>query len=104
MEKNIIGIATIDPTTGKILKTFGPLTKSEIEAKLVLADRTFKQYRKTTMAQRSQWLNNAADILEKDYRKFAKLMTVEMGKPIKGAMAEAKKCVLVCRYYAQNAP
>ncbi len=99
-----MGIATIDPTTGKTLKTFEPLTDSEIESKLALADATFKQYRKTTMAQRSQWLNKAADILEKDYRKFAELMTLEMGKPIKGAIAEAKKCALVCRYYAENAP
>ncbi|HAC65317.1 MAG TPA: NADP-dependent succinic semialdehyde dehydrogenase, partial [Cyanothece sp. UBA12306] len=73
-------------------------------AKLALADATFKEYRKTTMAQRSQWLNNAADILEKDYQKFGELMTIEMGKPIKGAIAEAKKCALVCRYYADNAP
>ncbi|BBA78828.1 succinate-semialdehyde dehydrogenase [cyanobacterium endosymbiont of Rhopalodia gibberula] len=98
-----MSIATINPTTRKTLKTFEPLTDSEIEAKLALADKTFKEYRKTTMAQRSRWLNNAADILEKDYREFAKLITIEMGKPIKEAIAETQKCALVCRFYAEKA-
>ncbi|WP_267383330.1 NAD-dependent succinate-semialdehyde dehydrogenase [Cyanobacterium sp. uoEpiScrs1] len=98
-----MSIATVNPTTGKILKTFEPLTDSEIETKLALADKTFKKYRKTTMAQRSRWLNNTADILEEDYCKFAKLITLEMGKPIKEAMDEIKKCALVCRFYAENA-
>ncbi|MGP0128872.1 MAG: NAD-dependent succinate-semialdehyde dehydrogenase [cyanobacterium endosymbiont of Rhopalodia musculus] len=97
-----MSIATINPTTGKTLKTFESLTDSEIEAKLTLADKTFKEYRKTTIAQRSRWLNNAADILEKDYRKFAKLITIEMGKPIKEAIAEIQKCTLICRFYAEN--
>ncbi|ACK68099.1 Aldehyde Dehydrogenase [Rippkaea orientalis PCC 8801] len=99
-----MGIATVNPATGETLKTFEPLTPSEIEAKLALADATFKQYRKTSMVQRSQWLKQAADILDKDSQKWGELMTLEMGKPIKGAIAEAKKCALVCRYYAENAP
>ena len=98
-----MSIATINPTTGRTLKTFEPLTDSEIEAKLTLADKTFKEYCRTTMLQRSRWLNNAADILEKDYRKFAELMTMEMGKPIREAIAETQKCALVCRFYAKNA-
>lgn len=51
--KNIMSIATINPTTENPLKTFEPLTDSKIEAKLALADKTFKEYCKTTMAQRS---------------------------------------------------
>ncbi len=98
-----MAIATINPATGETVKTFTPLSDPEIESKLSLAAEAFKQYRQTSFAQRSQWLNRAADILEKDYLKFAQIMTTEMGKPINSAVAEAKKCALVCRFYAEKA-
>ena len=99
-----MAIATINPATGETLKTFTPLTDAEIETKLALAQSTFEQYRHTTFSQRSQWLNRCADILEKDAAKFGQIMTMEMGKTLQSAIAEAKKCALVCRYYAEKAP
>lgn len=98
-----MGIATINPATGQTLKTFEALTASEIDAKLTLADSTFQRYRKTAFAQRSQWLHRAADILERDAAQFGELITLEMGKTLKSAIAEVHKCALVCRYYADNA-
>jgi len=97
-----MGIATINPATGETLKTFTALTDEQIEAKISLGDRTYQKYRQTSFEQRSQWLNKAAEILERDPEKFGKIMTLEMGKPLKAAIAEAKKCALVCRYYAEN--
>ncbi|MEH2036339.1 NAD-dependent succinate-semialdehyde dehydrogenase [Nostoc sp.] len=99
-----MAIATINPATGETLKTFEALNDTEIVAKLDLADRTFEQYRQTSFSQRSQWLEKAADILEQDKAEFAKLMTLEMGKPFKAAIAEVEKCAAVCRYYAEHAP
>ena len=99
-----MAIATINPATGETLKTFTPLTDAEIETKLALAQSTFESYRQTTFAQRSQWLNQAADILEKDVLKFAEIMTTEMGKTLQSAIAEAQKCAKVCRFYAEKAP
>lgn len=97
-----MGIATVNPATGETLETFAPLTNEELEAKLALADSLFKQYRHTPLAQRSQWLNEAAAILERDRIQFGKLMTLEMGKTLKSAIAEVEKCAWVCRYYAEN--
>lgn len=99
-----MGIATINPATGETIKTFEPLNSESIEAKLALAQRAFESYRKTPMTQRSQWLNAAADILERDKVSFGKIMTLEMGKTLKSAIAEVEKCALVCRYYAEHAP
>ncbi|MDJ0588775.1 MAG: NAD-dependent succinate-semialdehyde dehydrogenase [Pleurocapsa sp. MO_226.B13] len=99
-----MAIATVNPATGETLKTFTPLTDQEIETKLALAESTYQEYRKTTFAQRSQWLERAADILERDAVKFAQIMTTEMGKPLQSAIAEAEKCALVCRFYAEKAP
>ncbi|MGK7925909.1 MAG: NAD-dependent succinate-semialdehyde dehydrogenase [Spirulina sp.] len=97
-----MAIATINPANGETLKTFTPLTAEEIETKLAKAESVFASYRKTKMSDRAGWLYNAADLLEKNAAEYGKIMTLEMGKPIKGAIAEAKKCALVCRYYADN--
>ena len=98
-----MGIATVNPATGETLKTFEPITNEEIEAKLTQAAASFKQYRRTEMAQRSHWLQQAAEILERDQVKLGHIITTEMGKPIKSAIAEVKKCAWVCRFYAEQA-
>ncbi|MBV9385415.1 MAG: NAD-dependent succinate-semialdehyde dehydrogenase [Chroococcidiopsidaceae cyanobacterium CP_BM_ER_R8_30] len=96
-----MGIATINPATGETLKTFEPLTADEIEAALRSAHQAFEQYCHTSMAQRSQWLQATAKILEQRKEDFGKLITLEMGKTLKSAIAEVEKCAAVCRYYAE---
>ena len=98
-----MAIATINPATGETLQTFQPLSTPQIEEKLQLAVATFQAERKTPFAERARRMRKAADILERDKDKFAKLMTLEMGKPYKAAVAEAVKCTTACRYYAENA-
>lgn len=98
-----MGIATINPATGELLKTFEALTDAQIENSLSLAQQAFEQYRHLPYEQKANWMQNAANILETDAEKFAKLMTLEMGKPLTSAIAEAKKSASVCRYYAENA-
>lgn len=98
-----MAIATINPATGEVIKTFQPLPQAEIETKLQLAVKAFKAERKTPFAVRAQRMLKAADILERDKDKFAHLMTLEMGKTYKSAVAEAVKCTTACRFYAENA-
>jgi succinate-semialdehyde dehydrogenase/glutarate-semialdehyde dehydrogenase len=95
-------IATINPATGEVIKTFQPLSEAEIENKLHLAVSTFKKERSTPFAVRAERMRKAAEILERDKDKFAHLMTLEMGKTYKSAVAEAVKCTTACRYYADN--
>ncbi len=98
-----MAIATINPATGETLQTFQPLSSTEIEQKLQLAVDTFRAEQKTSFAERARRMRKAAEILERDQAKFAHLMTLEMGKPYKAAIAEAQKCASGCRYYADNA-
>jgi succinate-semialdehyde dehydrogenase/glutarate-semialdehyde dehydrogenase len=98
-----MAIATINPATGELLKSFEPLNDAEIATKLDVAQQTFTQYSKTNFESRSLWMQSCADILEQEKTKFAELMTLEMGKPFKAALSEIEKCALVCRYYAENA-
>jgi succinate-semialdehyde dehydrogenase/glutarate-semialdehyde dehydrogenase len=98
-----MGIATVNPATGETLKTFTPLTQAEIEEKLVLAEAAFTQYQHTSWAERATYLNRTAELLEARREDLGKLMTLEMGKPLKSAIGEVEKCAWVCRFYAENA-
>ena len=98
-----MAIATVNPATGETLKTFEPLSAAQIGAKLQLATATFRAHRRTSFADRAAKMRRAADILEKEKDDCARLMTLEMGKPLKAAVAEALKCATGCRYYADNA-
>jgi succinate-semialdehyde dehydrogenase/glutarate-semialdehyde dehydrogenase len=98
-----MAIATINPATGEVVQTFQPLTAQQIESKLQLAVSAFRAERKTPFAERARRMMKAAEILERDRELFGRLMTLEMGKPLKGAIAEAVKCATACRYYAEHA-
>ena len=98
-----MAIATINPATGEVVQTFQALTTEQIESKLQLAVSAFRAERKTPFAERAKRMMKAAEILERDRERFGRLMTLEMGKPLKAAIAEAAKCATACRYYAENA-
>jgi succinate-semialdehyde dehydrogenase / glutarate-semialdehyde dehydrogenase len=98
-----MAIATINPTTGEVVKTFTALTDAQVDEKIATAAKTFKSYRKTSFADRARWMNKAADILELEKDAIGRLMTLEMGKTVSSAIAEAEKCAGACRYYAEHA-
>jgi succinate-semialdehyde dehydrogenase / glutarate-semialdehyde dehydrogenase len=98
-----MAIATINPATGQLVKSFEPLTDSEIEQKLQKAAEAFAKYRKAPFADRARMMMKAAAILESEKETYARIMTTEMGKTFRSAVDEAVKCAWVCRYYAENA-
>jgi succinate-semialdehyde dehydrogenase / glutarate-semialdehyde dehydrogenase len=98
-----MAIATINPATGQLVRTFEPLTDSEIDQKIQRAAQTFSKYRNLPFAERARMMVNAAAILESEKESFARMMTTEMGKPFRAAVDEAAKCAWACRYYAENA-
>ena len=99
-----MAIASVNPLTGEVLKTFAPLTDEQIEGRLALADRSFATYRHTSFSDRAHWMHQAAAILETRKTELAIIMTLEMGKTLKSAIAEVEKCAHLCRFYAENAP
>ena len=98
-----MAISTVNPATGEEVKTFEELTEGEIDEKIQRAADTFREYRHTSLAERSEMMNRAAQILEDEAEHFGQLMTSEMGKTLAAATAEAQKCARGCRYYAENA-
>ncbi|MCC5474209.1 NADP-dependent succinic semialdehyde dehydrogenase [Streptomyces sp. NPDC059680] len=96
-------IATVNPANGETLKTYEPMGEEELERRLQLAEATFRTYRTTTFADRARLLNKAAALLDEDQQEAARMMTTEMGKPIKQARAEVAKCAKAMRWYAERA-
>jgi len=98
-----MAIATVNPATGEVVKTFPELSDSEIEKKLEKAVQAFAAHRKTSFAERAKGMRKAAEILEHEKETFGRMMTLEMGKTLRSAIAEAAKCATACRYYAEHA-
>ncbi len=98
-----MAISTVNPATGEEVRSFEALTEGEIDEKIQRAADTFREYKKTSFAERARMMIRAAEILEEEAEEFGRLMTSEMGKTLAAATAEAKKCARGCRYYAENA-
>ena len=99
----LMSMRSINPATGETLKSFDELSEPQIEESLTRAANAFRNSRRTSLADRSSMMLRVAEILENEKNDFARLMTTEMGKPIKAAAQEAEKCAWVCRYYAETA-
>lgn len=98
-----MAIATVNPANGETLKTYDALGAEEIERRLAAAEATFRTYRTTSFAERARLMQRAAELLEQDQDEIGRVMTVEMGKPVKQARAEAAKCAKAMRWYADRA-
>lgn len=98
-----MAIATVNPFTGQTEQTFNAHTDAEVDSRIAAAQAGFEQLRTTSFAQRAEWMLRAAELLEQDVEPLARIITVEMGRPIKGARAEVLKCAKGLRYYAHHA-
>ena len=98
-----MSIATINPATGETVRTFEAYSAVRVNESLDRAVAAYQKHRRTSFADRANRMRKAAGILDAESRELGRLMTLEMGKPIKAAVAEAEKCATACRYYADNA-
>jgi len=98
-----MAIASINPATGETLRTFEPLSDADLDAALQRAADAFAANRKRSFSERARRMTRAAELLESRANDYGRTITLEMGKPVGAAVAEVKKCALVCRYYAEHA-
>jgi succinate-semialdehyde dehydrogenase/glutarate-semialdehyde dehydrogenase len=98
-----MAIATTNPASGEVLKTFDAMSPDQIDRALTRAADGFTALRGTSFAQRGEWITAAAAILDAERDDIAALMTTEMGKTLAAAKAEVSKCAAACRFYAEHA-
>ncbi len=96
-------IQSINPADDTILKEYLETAEGELKNIILNAHNDFLDWKNTDFKHRSEKMKKAAAVLRNRKEEFAKIMTMEMGKPIVQARAEAEKCAWVCDYYAENA-
>ncbi|EPY3710660.1 NAD-dependent succinate-semialdehyde dehydrogenase [Escherichia coli] len=95
--------ATINPFTGKLIKEFPNATDAEVTEAIESAHQAFLSWRNTSFANKAEILNRAAALLRDSKRRYAELLTLEMGKVIGEAEAEVELSAQILEYYAEHA-
>src|SRR5438046_570371 len=98
-----MSIQSVNPATGDVVETYEETSPKEIERILGGAQAAFAEWRNTPFTARARSMRNAAEMLKKRRTDFARLMTLEMGKPIVQAEAEVDKCAWTCEFFAEHA-
>jgi succinate-semialdehyde dehydrogenase/glutarate-semialdehyde dehydrogenase len=94
---------SINPYNGNEVGQYTALTGAELNQKLDKSQRAFRAWRKVPLAERANLMIKAGQVLRDNVEEYAKMITLEMGKPISESRGEINKCAWVCDYYAENA-
>ena len=96
-------VETINPATGQPGKSYPAASLDDARAAAAAAHQAFLKWRRTSFAERSAIIHEAAAILRARKDEFARLMTEEMGKTVTDGLAEVEKCAFHCDWFADNA-
>ncbi len=96
-------IQTTNPATGAVVRTFEPLIHEAMMQRIDLAAEAYAQHRTQPLEHRALCTRKLAMLLAEERDELARLITLEMGKPITAAEAEIDKCILCCQYYSTHA-
>jgi succinate-semialdehyde dehydrogenase / glutarate-semialdehyde dehydrogenase len=93
---------SINPFNGQIIGRYISQTESETATMLKNGQNAFEKWRKVPLAQRAKLMTKAGKVLRDNVEEYARMITLEMGKPIAESRAEVNKCAWVCEYYAEH--
>jgi succinate-semialdehyde dehydrogenase/glutarate-semialdehyde dehydrogenase len=96
-------LTSVNPATGELVLDVEEHSESDVDRRLAAAAAASARWRAAPVDQRAAVLRSVADILEAEKESTGRLMTQEMGKTFVSAIAEAEKCALCCRYFADHA-
>jgi succinate-semialdehyde dehydrogenase/glutarate-semialdehyde dehydrogenase len=96
-----MGYQTVNPYTNEFVKGYEYATDEEIDATIEKAHEAFLMWRGTGSGDRSKVLTRAAELLRKDKKVFAGVLTLDMGKITAEAEAEVELCAEILDYFAE---
>lgn len=99
---HIPDVFSVNPWDEGVVGEWRGQSRSEVMIKAGACEAAFGSWRLSTHEERASRLHALAEILDGRRASLAELMALEMGKPVSQGMAEADKCALVCRYYAEH--
>lgn len=94
---------SINPFNGQLVGSYEEQDEKTVLGILTKSQAAFKSWRKVEVSVRTEMMKKAAGILRDDVDVYAKMISLEMGKPISESRTEVIKCAWVCDYYAENA-
>ncbi|MCH8904906.1 MAG: NAD-dependent succinate-semialdehyde dehydrogenase [Bacteroidetes bacterium] len=94
---------SINPFSGETLQTFEGHDDQMVEQILNDAYVTYRDSLAGDITSRAKLMKIVSENLKKERQELAKLITLEMGKPIGQSVAEIDKCASLCNYYAEHA-
>lgn len=97
-------IVSLNPATGETLGRFDEHAGDAIEQRLARANQAQEGWALTPVAERMASLRQVARVLREDKARLARLITLEMGKPLAEALGEVEKCAWNFDVYAEAAP
>ena len=102
-EQRSTRILSINPYTEEVMKKYALMSTVELNGQVGKSRAAFMKWRAVPVADRAALMAKLATVLRAEKRNYAELITKEMGKPIKEALAEVEKCAWLADYYAANA-
>jgi succinate-semialdehyde dehydrogenase/glutarate-semialdehyde dehydrogenase len=94
---------TVNPYTGKLVKSFADASDAQVRQALDAGHAAFLSWKEKSFKERGAILQRAADLLRERSSEYAALLTLEMGKLIAEAEAEVELSAKILEYYVKNA-
>jgi succinate-semialdehyde dehydrogenase/glutarate-semialdehyde dehydrogenase len=93
----------VNPATEEAIGDVPLATTADLDRALEAADRGFRVWRGTAIAERSRILHTAADLLTERAAEVGRIMTREQGKPLAEATGEARRVADTLRWHIEDA-
>lgn len=91
-----------NPATDAVLLDYTPHDELAIESRLRVARVAQQAWARLAVRQRTPYLLQAAAVLRRRKDELARIITLEMGKPLSESVGEIEKCAWNLEYYAQQ--
>jgi acyl-CoA reductase-like NAD-dependent aldehyde dehydrogenase len=96
-------VETVNPATGKVIAKYQNMTDDQIREKVKNARSALEGWKNLDIGERCSLTRNLGRIMRRNKSEYARLITEEMGKPVRQATAEVEKCAWLCDYYSETA-